>query len=495
MAEPVSTLSLDENVAPIPPRFRWLKRILAAVGVLILALVGLRLWWGYVAERRLQACLAACRAAGEPVEIEDFAVPPVPDEENGAYYLRLAAAKTTQPAELTQEDYERAFDLEYWPASADAVRLIIRANREALAAVRQARQQTRSDWGYRLSSPLIATMLPGLSERRKTTKLALAAAHCAHADGNDAETVELLRDALGIARHMGTMEPFLIVYLVQVAIDTLATERVDRVVCDLDVQQAHLSSRPGPAPPEAVRALIAELLDESHLKATWHRAMCGERLESVDTARVCSNPAGPGIRALGSPVLPIARAHAVLFGPVWTLDALRSIDRCTGVMNAGDSSNFQLALPLIPVDATPDSLLVNIAPFVFGGPSHGYETVRHHFRVLALRRLAALTLAIRLYEVEHGARPAELTALVPDYLPAVPLDPFDLHDAPLRYAPDRPSPAVYSVGPDGLDDGGSPAYRQRGSVDWRELDIAFFLNGYRPTAQLEWKPSSRPASR
>jgi hypothetical protein len=44
-----------DEVRPIPPRYGWLKRIGAAVGVVILLLIGLRWAWGWYAERQLQA--------------------------------------------------------------------------------------------------------------------------------------------------------------------------------------------------------------------------------------------------------------------------------------------------------------------------------------------------------------------------------------------------------------------------------------------------------
>ena len=37
---------------PIPPRFWWLKRILIAVGLMVVGLVGLWFWWNHEAERR-----------------------------------------------------------------------------------------------------------------------------------------------------------------------------------------------------------------------------------------------------------------------------------------------------------------------------------------------------------------------------------------------------------------------------------------------------------
>jgi len=50
---------------------------------------------------------------------------------------------------------------------------------------------------------------------------------------------------------------------------------------------------------------------------------------------------------------------------------------------------------------------------------------------LAARRASQLLLALRLHRAERGVLPATLDALVPKYLPSVPLDPYD--DQPFRY--------------------------------------------------------------
>jgi hypothetical protein len=52
-------------------------------------------------------------------------------------------------------------------------------------------------------------------------------------------------------------------------------------------------------------------------------------------------------------------------------------------------------------------------------------------RGLALRRFARLTVALRLYQLDHGHPAADLAALVPAYLPAVPDDPYG--DQPFGY--------------------------------------------------------------
>ena len=75
-------------------------------------------------------------------------------------------------------------------------------------------------------------------------------------------------------------------------------------------------------------------------------------------------------------------------------------------------------------------------------------------RVQTKRRLLTVELAIRLYRIREGADPAALTALTPSILRDSPLDPYT--GDPLVYRPSPTGHLLYSVGPDGDDDGGRP---------------------------------------
>jgi len=67
--------------------------------------------------------------------------------------------------------------------------------------------------------------------------------------------------------------------------------------------------------------------------------------------------------------------------------------------------------------------------------------------------LLEVTLALHAYQLDHGNYPATLTALVPGYLHTIPDDPFALKGL-LRYRLKGQQYVLYSIGPDGKDDGG-----------------------------------------
>lgn len=68
----MSELVTIADEVPFPPRYWWLKRIVLAYALLFVALLILRLWWGHVAHNRLETEIAKYKAAGEPIEPEDF---------------------------------------------------------------------------------------------------------------------------------------------------------------------------------------------------------------------------------------------------------------------------------------------------------------------------------------------------------------------------------------------------------------------------------------
>jgi len=82
--------------------------------------------------------------------------------------------------------------------------------------------------------------------------------------------------------------------------------------------------------------------------------------------------------------------------------------------------------------------------------------IRHKISLAHVRLLIG-ELALRCYLSEHGRAPAQLNELVPNLLSTIPLDPFGGQS--LIYKPTGTNWLLYSIGPDGVDDGGKPAGR------------------------------------
>ncbi len=95
-----------------------------------------------------------------------------------------------------------------------------------------------------------------------------------------------------------------------------------------------------------------------------------------------------------------------------------------------------------------------------------YIAVKACARRDAQREVARVGLAMSVYRADNkGAFPESLQELVPDFLTAVPLDPFD--GKPLRLKSTEQDVIVYSIGPDDQDDGGVPFDRDDKTGDVR----------------------------
>ena len=116
--------------------------------------------------------------------------------------------------------------------------------------------------------------------------------------------------------------------------------------------------------------------------------------------------------------------------------------------------------------------------------------VQTHFIGLTERRIAAMRLAIRLFQIDHeGKYPQTLSELVPMYLPALPTDPFAADDKTFGYRA-SPIPFLYSVGINGKDEGGNTMLAKPNLVPngdpgtpadnrtWDRADVIFRLDKY-----------------
>jgi hypothetical protein len=86
-----------------------------------------------------------------------------------------------------------------------------------------------------------------------------------------------------------------------------------------------------------------------------------------------------------------------------------------------------------------------------------------HGNLIAWQRITQTALAVERYRLAHtNCLPDDLSQLVPVYVRAIPADPFD--GKPLRFKKLNPGFAIYSVGSDGRDDGGTPYNIQKGAA-------------------------------
>ena len=480
-SQPQPDSALIEPERPFPPRFRQLKRW-ALVAILILTTLGaLRLWWGYEAQRRLDALLADARSHGRKILITDYTSPSLANEENAAYPIRQAAAAIGYTQE--QIDWDNSFEARL-PLSTTDLQII-----ESLAAkynghllsIREARGRVEADWGVRLRSPVMMTLLPFLNDARKVANTTRYIALYRHTRGDDREAVELARDILFNADALRREPVFLITYLVSTGVDAVAVNLLLTMAPDLKVAVSRAVG-PQPASPDQVRAVIVQLLDDAPRRQGLARAFESEQMAILDNIPFFAKTQIP-------------QPFSWIFEPMFVLDSVRAAETFRISAVTVNQSDYPTALALAsstspgkdsdyPLLAGATRIMSRV--IVPARPSNA--TAQRYFRNVADRRSAAISLAIRLYALDHDGRlPARLKDLVPDYLAKLPPDPFAADDRPFVYHPQDAEPMLYSLGPNGIDDGGKLGSRNA------ELDYVYRLRPARrdvpePSAPSESTP-------
>ncbi len=478
-------------------RRRW-RRAWGAIGLVLLLLVAVRAWWGHMADRRLQAVIDRYHAAGEPILIADFAPTKlIADTQNAALVYEDAAIAVVVPTGVEVKGEYFVQDPRLAFAYPQDSRLWVEANDPLLALLRKADALPDCDWGVRFASPMVLLVWPNVAFVRSLDQTICSLAVAEHVTGDDATCMECLAHAQRLAHHLVTpRDSFLIQYFVATACEARLCRSVEAVASKLKVSDSAdqaSSAQVRPASREQVKKLIHALLDDEAWDRGWTNAMNGERASLLDTARAL--PSGNLAGVIGGPGPISARALDLAIGPTVRLDAAAGLESITRLRDAALLDCYPAAARVVATVSDPppfmeDDMTLDQAAHMLSRmmmPSLG-STVSRHFRLRAERRMAATALAIRLYELEHGKRPATLDELVPELLPAVPVDPFAEPGRPLMYLPGNDPPILYSVSEDGVDDGGvEHPGRPGGRTKGGEGDLLFYLKGDRSDDPIRWE--------
>ncbi len=477
---------VDEGL-PIPPRYWWLKRIIIASVGLIVALVALRLWWGWYASRMLLAEIDRIIAAGEPIYPEDFdPKEEIPDDPNAALLYQKAKSTLTLSAEENQLVEDLIAGTKKVEDHIDAARTLFERNKEVADLIINAKNRPQVDWGVRLRTPVFNSGTPDFSDYRQLAKfLGVRAMYFSHLK-KDASAIESLQGLVGLGDAI-SYRPTLMGRLVSVFLINLASLRVETMAPNLFLDQGTDNSRPEALMRKQVYTLVAQLLNFDSEEAI-SRAMLAERMHKLDFHRCIIdgslNTAGRTPNWFqGLVFLPIA--------PLFIQDALWGVKADSAYCIAARESGFPQARAKMPMirgnweRTALDRLLHPLGETIFDPWDRLFEL---HYRQLALRRMAALSLAIQLYKLDHGVSPERIEELVPDYLNEVPLDPFAEDGGIIKYLPHSDPPLLYSVGSDGVDNSGEYEFRKNGGIHMDLLDLVFFLDGNRPSSAIEKEP-------
>jgi hypothetical protein len=139
-------------------------------------------------------------------------------------------------------------------------------------------------------------------------------------------------------------------------------------------------------------------------------------------------------------------------------DAAKTLEFSLRVAEAADQSLFAALQESRQVEAERRTLSLGVMSkfrylmTLLMSPAYG-QAITSFARGAAKRDTADVAIAAELYRRRHGTWPETLEQLVPEYLQAVPIDPF--HNQPLKMVSTAKEFKVYSVGKDGTDDHGN----------------------------------------
>lgn len=462
-----------QNAAPIPPRFVWLRRGAIGFTLLLLTLIALRLWWGREANRRIAEMGRVAHARGEPFYPEDFRQPPVPDAENAAILIQ-AASDQVPVSGASYPDLENGEHAPPLESELPPLETFVAGYRAPMKLVHAARSLPKAEWN---AIPSVSNSLPNLSGVPSLRHAIIASAMLERARAHDGLAIERVQDELAFANVLDRANAEIILNFMAAGTSNFCTEFIRTSAMSLAISRESSTD----ATPDQVRVLIATLLDERELNEGAIRAFYGERATTIEGLPQLEASAGWPMRWV--------------LKPAYEMDAVRVCEVRSSEAESLRQATWPAARAKIrPLRSGSESILE-----IFSHPLEDLgipkaHLVQVHFQMLANRRIAAIMFAMRLYEVDHhGNLPGSLSQLVPDYLPAIPSDPYDPAGGPIRYLPHRAPPAIYSVGLNGRDDHGSETIVIRdfqSNNAWQNEDAVFPLVAQPRVSPPQTRPSN-----
>lgn len=287
-------------------------------------------------------------------------------------------------------------------------------------------------------APGVATLLPETQRVREGSRALALDFHVHRHKGEISEAVDSILAQIALAGALEA-EPTLVSQFVRIAISNMGIYEAQQLMNEAEVSEADL------------RRLQAKLRTIDS-KACLKKALVGERAISYTT---CLDP-GQMAEMMGT--------SGTLTGelaqrqPKRVLDAAKMLEMNLQISEGADESIYQARQNALAAEDE----IKKLAGSLVGKFYYMYTlllTPAYSSGVNAFARSSAeaesadAAIAAELYRRKNGKWPAKLDDLVPDFLPAVPKDPFT--NQPLVIKADGKSCKVYSVGADGIDNGGN----------------------------------------
>jgi len=328
---------------------------------------------------------------------------------------------------------------------------LLTRTREPLDLISRAADRDACIFPRNWTRPSIDMLLPELQSLRQAGQLLGLAARREAADGDAAAAIRDIARIQRMGRHASS-EPILISSLVGIALDRIALSTLADVLPQL--RKADLPVLDMPEVADLVGAtpsLAKHFYGEEAFGLSVFADIADGRMDirSLDPV-LASGPAepatGPLARLVSAPLLSLFRSFFVTDD----IAAYRTIMKRYQSLVASPPTWPELKKRSEEIEKDLTSANRGLTTSLM---TPALTTVlRSRVQSLAQHEAAATLVAATRQRLASGSLPATLAELVPGQLPAVPRDPFT-PDKPLLLRRTDADWTVYSVGPDGEDDG------------------------------------------
>ena len=444
---------------------------------LVVLLIMLAVLWALFARMqtsaKLDKLIAAERASGLPVSLVELDVwlPRPSLAENAAPLYQQAFSKLRNPT-----PGESIFDSEVseglWkdpsmplsPEMVEAMEAYLKHNTAYLDLIREAAQMPQCRFPVDMAVGTQAT-LPHLAPLQVAVHMLWLDVILAAQQGDSRRVVEGIRTMSAVGEALRN-EPTPNSQGVRMQNAGSVCSTIERVLSQISLPETDLLE-------------LEEIVKTLDRPDAWYKSLVGQRcvsmasFDSLAFGRLPATRAGRGGRSSSAIFRVLSRwsgafpqfyktvgyhRDRLCFFEVMT-QAIRAADLPVAERNAA-MEQIQLTINELPDRYVYCTLLLEY--FL-----RSYEASLAH---LVKQRCALAACAIERFRLVTNRLPETLDELVPDYLDAVPTDPYV--GAPLRYKRRDPGYVVYSVGRDGSDDGGeilTPSGKRS------NRDVAFYV--------------------
>jgi hypothetical protein len=431
---------------------RWV----IGVGVAFVALLAspiLLLWHSsWSAGRRIDELQNSIRAKNQPLTPEDlndfYAAPP---HDKDVTQLILAALEPLTAPAFSQD----AMSLplvgnsqtpipppgQPWADLDDVERFLVlySSSLERLHEVARKNGAARFPVDFRFGSKI---MLPHAQNLRSGVRMLALEAHVRAHRGDAHGTAESIQSMLALAKSIEN-EPILISQLVHIATRRVGYSLIRDLLPHLEFSDNDLN------------ALQKAVRDCDHRQGQ-HRACIGERVLGLQSIR---NPAAAGIPPGAVVVGWMAGGNEDSFCYLEMMSSLvdATAESWTMTRSAADGVNSRIQ----EIASSKGGRIRHMMTmFIFPAVGPSWQAGA---RGEVDQHATDIAIAAERHRRRQGSQPADLDALVPTFLPMVPRDPFD--GQPMRFRMQGEELLIYSVGVNGIDDGGLMTVDARGEPD------------------------------